>query len=208
MIGRRVLLLAVAAGAAGPSETSPPEIGPVALQPGEVLRGGFVQERRLAGFTGVLRSEGRFVLAPGRGLIWQAETPFAVRTVITKAGLTQRIGEADTLRLSAARIPFLARLADMLSGTLARDWRALEQDFSLSRSGDAAAWQVVLTPRRPADPAGMPFERIAVSGGRLVDTVDMTRPGGDADTVRFHDQTVGRAALSEDERRLLDSNGR
>jgi hypothetical protein len=205
VIRRRALLLAAVSVAAGAAAAA--EIGPLALQPGEVLRGGFVQERRLTGFAGVLRSEGRFVLAPGRGLIWQAETPFAVRTVITPAGLTQRIGEEETLRLSAARIPFLARLAEMLTGTLARDWRALEQDFSLARSGDAAAWQVVLTPRRPPDPAAMPFERIVVSGGRLVDMVEMARPGGDADTVRFRDQTVARGGLDEAERRLLDSNG-
>ncbi len=203
---RRTLLLGTLAVTAGAAEAQ--NIGPVALQPGEVLRGGFVQERRLTGFTGALRTEGHFVLASGRGLIWQAETPFAVRTVITPAGLTQRIGDEDTLRLSAARIPFLARLADMLAGTLARDWRALEQDFVLVRSGDSAAWQVVLTPRRPPDPAGMPFERIVVRGGRLVDMVEMARPGGDADTVRFHDQVVGHSALHEDERRLLDSNER
>ncbi len=183
------------------------EIGPTPLQPGEVLRGRFVQERRLSGFAGVLRTEGQFTLAPGHGLIWQAETPFAVRTVITPAGLTQRIGEEETLRLSAGQVPFLARLADMLTGTLARDWRALEPDFTLARSGDAAAWQVVLTPRRAPDPAGMPFARITVAGGQLVETVEMARPGGDSDTVRFHDQTVTRGTLRADERRLLDSNG-
>ena len=199
---RRALLLALAL----PAVARAQEIGPLALRPGEVLRGGFVQERRLTGFTGVLRSEGQFVLAPGRGLIWQAETPFAVRTVITPSGLTQRIGAEETLRLSAARIPFLARLADMLTGTLARDWRALEQDFSLARSGDAAGWQVVLTPRRAADPAGMPFERIVVHGGRLVETVEMIRPGGDADSVRFRDQTIGHLPLRPDEQSLLDGN--
>lgn len=202
---RRALLLAALSVPVGSACAQ--DIGPVALQPGEVLRGRFVQERRLTGLAGALRTEGHFVLAPGRGLIWQAETPFAVRTVISPAGLTQRIGEEETLRLSAARVPFLARLADMLTGTLARDWRALDQDFSLARSGDSAAWQVVLTPRRPSDPAGMPFARIVVSGGRLVDTVEMVRPGGDADSVRFHDQTVARGKLREDESRLLDSNG-
>lgn len=184
------------------------DTGPAPLALGEVLRGRFVQERRLSGFSGVLRTEGRFVLAPGQGLIWQAETPFAVRTVITPAGLTQRIGEDETLRLSAGQIPFLARLADMLTGTLVGDWRALEQDFTLARSGGNAAWQMVLTPRHAPDPATMPFERIVVTGGHLVDTVVMSRPGGDSDTVRFHDQTLSRVRLGEDERHLLDSNGR
>ncbi len=193
---------------AGPALAWAQQAGPVALRPGEVLRGRFVQERHLSGFVGTLRSEGHFVLAPERGLIWQAETPFAVRTVITPTGLTQRIGEEETLHLSAQRIPFLARLADMLTGTLARDWSALEQDFTLSRSGEAVAWQVVLTPRRAPDPATMPFARVVVTGGRLVDSVEMSRPGGDVDIVRFTDQTVSRAQLREDERQLLGGGGK
>jgi hypothetical protein len=206
MLTRRGVL--AGALAAGPALARAQQTGPVPLRPGDVLRGHFVQERHLSGFAGALRSEGHFVLAPGRGLIWQAETPFAVRTVITPAGLTQRVGEEETLHLSAARIPFLARLADMLTGTLAGDWRALEQDFTLSRSGEAAAWQVVLTPRRAPDPTTMPFARIVVTGGALVDSVEMSRPGGDTDTVRFTDQAVSRAPLSEDERQLLGGGGK
>jgi hypothetical protein len=212
MMRRRLLLAAALCAAAAPPPPPPPpqpqqQIGPTALHPGEVLRGRFVQERHLSGFANVPRTEGRFVLAPGHGLIWQADTPFAVRTVITPAGLTQRIGTDEVLRLSARRIPFLARLSDMLTGTLARDWSALEQDFVLARSGDAASWQVVLTPRRAPDPATMPFARIVVAGGGLVDSVEMVRPGGDTDMVRFHDQRVGPAPLDAGEQRALDGNG-
>ena len=56
------------------------------LEVGQVLRGHFVQERHLKGFNAPLRTEGSFVLAPGKGLIWRAEKPFAVTTVITAAG--------------------------------------------------------------------------------------------------------------------------
>jgi hypothetical protein len=132
---RRALLLGTAAGWAQPARADTD--GPIPLRPGEVLRGRFEQQRHLAGFTSVLRSEGHFVLAPGCGLIWQAETPFAVRTVITPGGLTQRIGDEETLRLSTDRVPFLAHLSDMLTGTLAHEWHALEQDFAIARSGDA-----------------------------------------------------------------------
>jgi hypothetical protein len=197
---RRALLLAASCWA--PRAWAQPT-GPTPLSPGEVLRGRFVQERHLAGFARVFRTEGRFVLAPGRGLIWQAETPFAVRTVITATGMTQRIGEEETLRLSAARIPFLARLSAMLAGTLTRDWSTMERDFVLSRSGDAAEWEVILTPRRAPDPATMPFERITVRGGRLVEWVEMARSGGDTDTVRFAEQTLSRGPLTAEEARWI-----
>ena len=203
---RRGFLVLAGIALARPVQAQPG--GPTPLRPGEVLRGRFVQERHLSGFSSVLRTEGHFVLAPGQGLIWQAETPFAVRTVITQAGLTQRIGEEETLRLSTDRIPFLARLSDMLTGTLAHDWRAMEQDFIPAWSGDVVAWRVVLTPRRPPELVGMPFERIIVAGGRLVETVEMLRPGGDSDVVHFGDQVVTRGKLSLDEQRLLDVNTR
>ncbi len=68
------LLAPYVALAAGPSQ---------GLAADEVLRGSFAQQRQLSGFKTPLRTEGRFVLAPVRGLIWQAEKPFAVTTVIT-----------------------------------------------------------------------------------------------------------------------------
>ena len=106
-----------------------------ALSAGQVLRGRFVQERHLHGFDAPLRTEGRFVLAPGRGLIWRAETPFAITTVITTAGLVQDVDGTETMRLPAARLPFLGRLYGMLSGALSGDWRGLEPDFVVVRSG-------------------------------------------------------------------------
>jgi len=88
------------------------------LQAGQVLRGRFVQERHLQGFNAPLRSEGRFVLAAGKGLIWRAEKPFAVTTAISPAGLAQEVGGNETMRLPSSRLPFLSRLYDMLGGAL------------------------------------------------------------------------------------------
>ena len=75
------------------------------LKDGDVLRGHFVQERFMQGFAAPLHSEGSFVVAPGRGLIWRAETPFAITTVVTPAGLVQSVDGAETSRLSTASWP-------------------------------------------------------------------------------------------------------
>ena len=203
----RLVLAGVVCAAVARAAAAQP-VGPAPLRPAEILRGSFEQIRRLTGFAAALHTLGHFLVVPGRGLIWQAESPFEVRTVITPSGLTQRIGEEETMRLTADRVPFLARMADMLTATLARDWQALERDFVIARSGDAAAWQVVLTPRVAPHASAMPFERIVVAGGRLVETVEMSRPGGDSDTVIFHDQTVSHLPLSDAEARILDGNGR
>ena len=119
-------LLPLSAQAAGPEG---------ALQAGQVLRGHFVQERHLQGFNAPLRTEGRFLLAVDKGLIWQAEKPFAITTVISPAGLVQQVGGDETMRLPSSRLPFLSRLYDMLGGALGGDWRSLEHDFAVEKSG-------------------------------------------------------------------------
>jgi hypothetical protein len=175
---------------------------------GDVLRGAFVQQRLLKGFDAPLRSEGHFVLAAGRGLIWRVEKPFAITTVITSAGLVQQAGGSETMRLASARLPFLSHLYDMLGGALSGDWRALEADFSAARSGGADHWQVRLTPRKTDDPIAMPFSAIAATGGRFVETVQMSKPDGDSDTLTFAEQVLNGAPLDSGEIAALGSLGK
>lgn len=174
------------------------------MEDGQILRGRFVQERHLKGFNAPLRSEGRFVLAFGKGLIWQAEKPFAVTTAITPAGLLQQVDGSETARIPATRLPFLAKLYDMLAGALAGDWRGLESEFTAVRSGDADDWSVLLTSRQADDPAA-PFQQIVVRGSRFVDEVVMTKPDGDGDTLTFLDQILSTAPASPEEAALFSA---
>lgn len=189
------LLAPCVALAAGPSQ---------GLATDEVLRGSFVQQRQLSGFKIPLRTEGRFVLAPVRGLIWQAEKPFAVTTVITPEGLEQAVNGNRTLRLEASKLPFLARLYDMLGGALAGDWSKMEADFTVSRTGDDRSWTVHMVPRK-ADDIAMPFRSIDVTGGRFVDVIVLTKPDGDFDTLTFQEQSVAKAPLAPDESAAFDA---
>jgi hypothetical protein len=166
------------------------------LKAGDVLRGRFVQERHMQGFATPLRSEGRFVVAPGRGLIWRAETPFAITTVVTPAGLVQSIDGAETSRLSTARLPFLARLYDMLTAALAGDWGGLEGAFTVTRKGE----YVVLKPPRPDDPN---LPAITARLGRFVDEVEIMKPGGDRDRLLFSEQVLDVRPLDAAEAALL-----
>jgi hypothetical protein len=159
------------------------------LTDGQILRGRFVQERHLTGFDAPLTSAGDFTLIMGRGLIWRAETPFVITTVITANGLAQLIPGAAPMRLPASRIPFLARLHGMLSGALAGDWRLVEPDFTVTRAGATGQTRVTLIPRRP-DAVAMPFQTIEITVGRYVERVTMTRPDGDREILTFHDQAV------------------
>ena len=66
------------------------------LAGGEVLRGRFTQQRFLQGFNAPLISSGSFIVAPGRGIVWRGEAPFAIVTVMGPGGLVQRVAGGAT----------------------------------------------------------------------------------------------------------------
>lgn len=169
------------------------------LKDGDVLQGRFVQERHLKGFAQPVRSEGTFVVAPGRGLIWRAETPFPVTTAVTPAGLVQSVDGTETARLASSRLPFLARLYDMMAGALAGDWRALERAFTVTKKPGA----VSLTPKSLDDPAAQQIAAIHARLGRFVEEVEILRPSGDRDRLLFADQILNTRPLTPDEAALM-----
>jgi hypothetical protein len=199
----RRLLLALAAlllcGAAPPQ--------PSALKPGEAIHGRFVQERHLAGLASPLRSEGSFLLAAGKGLIWRGEKPFATVVVITPAGILQTVNGAEVQRLPASRLPFLARFYDMLSGALSGDWSSLAHDFIVTRSAEGDHWTIVLTPARADDPAAAQLRSITVTGAKFVDGVEIRRANGDWEQLSFLQQALSAAPLAVDDTRLFEQAG-
>jgi hypothetical protein len=157
----------------------------------EVLRGRFVQQRFLQGFAQPLASGGSFILAPGRGVAWRGETPFATLTVIGPGGLVQRVTGGATTHYPASRLPAIASLSDIFGSALSGDWQKLTKLFDVRRTGNDAQWQVTLTPLHPADGA-LPISTVMVRGGRYVDAVEIRRTNGDWDRIEFSQQMASR----------------
>lgn len=189
---RPLLLMLFMALAPSVALAAAPDTGQVIVGAGDILRGHFIEERHLKGFNGPMNSEGHFVVAPKHGLIWGMEKPFPTTTVITPAGLAQSINGISIMRLPAKKMPFLLHLYNMLGGALAGDWKELERDFTVTRSGDAEDWQVILVPRRADNPA-MPFSSITVSGHRFVENVVLLKTDGDSDTLTFLNEVISPA---------------
>jgi hypothetical protein len=177
------------------------------LAAGQTLHGRFIQERHLKGLAATLKSEGSFILAPGKGLIWRIEQPIQTTTVITPAGIRQIINGSEVQHIEAERVPFIAHahFYDMLNGSLMGDWSAKRHDFAVNSSGARNAWRTVLTPLRPDDPIAGMLSSIVIAGGKMVDSVDINRANGDSEHMAFLDQTVSSAPLAADDARLLDS---
>jgi hypothetical protein len=179
--------------------------GPSVLGEGEILRGTFVQERILQGFDAPLKSEGDFVLAPGRGLIWRTTNPFAVTTLMTDKGLAQQSDGTTTLDLPTSRAPFMAGLYIMLTGALAGNWTTLEQAFAVERSEADGKWHLRLRPKGTGATAEMPISEIRLTGTTFVDTVEIEKQGGDLDRLTFAGQQRQKAPLTPAEQALLEA---
>ena len=178
-------------------------MGPT-LASGQTLHGRFVQARNLKGISSTLKSEGTFVMAPGKGLIWRIEDPIQTVTIITPDGIRQIINGSEVQRIDAAKVPFISHFYDMLDGALMGDWTAMRHDFAVQTKGDRAAWRTILTPVRPNDPIAGMLASIVISGGKMVDGVEISRANGDSERIAFLDQTVSGVALSGDDARLLE----
>lgn len=199
----RVFIVAVAIVALSTVSFAQLAMGP-RLAPGQTLHGRFVQARNLMGISSTLKSDGSFVLAPGKGLIWRIEDPIRTVTIITPAGIRQIINGSEVQSIEAVKVPFIAHFYEMLDGALMGDWTAMRHDFVVQTKGDRAAWRTVLTPIRPNDPIAGMLASIVITGGKMVDGVEISRANGDSERIAFLDQAVSGVALSGDDARLLN----
>ena len=172
----------------------------------EVLRGRFTQQRFLQGFNAPLASTGSFILAPGRGVVWRGETPFALVTVMGPGGLVQRVAGGATTHYPASRLPAIVRLYEIFGAALNGDWQKLTSVFDVRRDGTDNDWKVTLTPLRSGE-GGLPLRHVVVRGARYVDSVEVVRVNGDWDRIEFSQQAPSRAPLDAETSELLDAAG-
>ena len=199
-----VCCVTLVVGAVAPCGAAPPVEGTTRLLEGQILRGRVEQERHLEGFQTPVKSSGTFLLVPGRGLVWRAEEPFAVTTVISPAGLMQEVRGRETMRLPTAKLPFMSKLYAILSGTITGDWSALASAFNVVRTPEANGWSLQLTPLNPDDP-NLPIQSIRARGGRLLDQIELVKPHGDRDRLVFLNQKIETARPAAQEAALLEA---
>lgn len=170
----------------------------------EVLRGRFEQDRRIAGFRKPLRSQGRFLLVRGRGVVWTTEAPFASETVVTGERIVVHPADGGTrVVLDGERQPAMREVGRAVLALVGGDLDALSRRFDTAVQrlpGDA--WRMELRPRDRR--LARAFARIVLQGDRYVRQVEMEDAGGDRTTLRFADLRETPATLSDEEAARLD----
>ncbi|PNB47895.1 MULTISPECIES: outer membrane lipoprotein carrier protein LolA [Pseudomonas] len=152
----------------------------------DVIHGQFTQEKHLRALPQPLISKGSFVLAKNHGLLWLLKSPLQQDYRISAKGIARRDATGWQLLPNKSAGAEQNRL---FLAVLQGDSSGLQRDFELALSGDAQKWQLTLTPRSVL--LKQVFNQINISGGALVNTIELLETQGDSTVLRMQDSTAG-----------------
>lgn len=170
------------------------------LQTAQVVRGDFIQDKHLRSLPQPLRSRGSFTLATGKGLLWRALTPIALDMRITAQGIARREPDGTWRALPARGTG--DRESKLFLAVLAGDTKGLQDNFDITIEGEARAWTLTLVPRSRL--LKQIFDRIHISGGQLVDTIELIETQGDRSVLRMVDAQADTQLTVEEQRAFAD----
>ena len=169
-----------------------------------LLRGNFSQEKQVAGFRNPLRSNGRFVLAREKGIIWTTVAPFPSEIVITRDRIVsrQRDGSAR-VEVDGRQQPGLRTVNAMMFAVLCGDMEALTTTFDVKNEpAEGKGWRLTLSPR--SRQLAQAFTSVRLAGDRYVREVELREANGDVTRLRFEGMTEMPATLTRDEAGRFD----
>lgn len=169
-----------------------------------VLRGEFSQDKQVQGFKNPLRSQGRFLLARDRGVVWSTLKPFPSEVVLTRDRILSRQRDGSTrIEMDAKQQPALRSVNAMMFALMSGDVKALSSRFDAKAQAlPGNGWTLVLTPR--PGPMAKAFTSITLEGDRYVRRVAIAEGSGDVTRLQFTGLTETPAQLSADEARRFD----
>jgi len=151
-----------------------------------VIHGQFIQEKHLRALPQPLISKGNFVLAKHYGLLWLLKTPLQQDYRINAKGIARR--DVSGWQLLPGKSAG-AEQNRLFLAVLQGDSSGLQRDFELALSGDAQKWHLTLTPRSVL--LKQVFNQINITGGTLVNTIELLETQGDSTVLRMQDSTAG-----------------
>lgn len=169
-----------------------------------LLRGQFQQEKQVAGFKNPLRSQGRFVLAREKGVIWTTQAPFASELVLTRDRIVsrQRDGSAR-IEVDGREQPALRSVNAMMFALVSGDVKALAATFDVQAESPAGApWRMTLVPRAKA--LAQALGSVRLEGDRYVREVEIREANGDRTRLVFSGLSEAPPSLSGDEAAKFD----
>ncbi|WNH48642.1 outer membrane lipoprotein carrier protein LolA [Stenotrophomonas aracearum] len=169
-----------------------------------VLRGEFNQDKQVAGFKNPLRSQGRFVLAQDRGVIWTTLKPFPSEVVVTRDRILSRQRDGSSrVELDGRQQPAMRSVNAIMFALMSGDAQALSAQFVVKVEAlPDNGWRMQLTPRSAM--LAKVFSALSLSGDRYVREVQITEANQDVTRIHFAALSETPAQLSADEGRRFE----
>ena len=152
------------------------------LQAPQSVQGGFTQQRFLRSMDKPVQTGGRFALRPGRGLFWHLQKPFEMKLRVRRDGISRQDAQGQW-RANGSQTAQAAQVK-LFMAVLGGDTAELQRHFNLALSGNARQWQLTLTPKTAV--MRQVFNKIVISGGQLVQKVELDEKQGDRTVMQFN----------------------
>jgi len=169
-----------------------------------VLRGEFSQDKQVAGFKNPLRSQGRFLLAQDRGVIWTTLKPFPSEVAVTRDRILSRQRDGSSrVELDGRQQPAMRSVNAIMFALMSGDAQALSAQFVVKVEAlPDNGWRMQLTPRSAM--LAKVFSTLSLSGDRYVREVQITEANQDVTRIHFAALSETPAQLSADEGRRFE----
>jgi outer membrane lipoprotein-sorting protein len=169
-----------------------------------VLRGDFEQEKQISGFKNPLRSQGHFLLARDKGVVWTTVKPFPSEVVLTRDRILSRQRDGSTrTEMDARQQPALRSVNLMMFALMSGDVESLSSRFNIQVQAQAKdGWRITLKPKPGA--LARSFESIVLNGDRYVRQVEIAEANGDRTQLKFLNLRDTPASLGVDEAKRFD----
>jgi hypothetical protein len=166
-----------------------------------VLCGSFDQSKTLIGIKKALRSNGRFCMVSGKGVLWRTLHPFPNTLRLTRDEIVHSNGERVAMHFNAKAEPIIRMINGVLFALLAGDLTQLENLFEVDGVIDGQTWRVALKARRPE--LAKAIGNIKLEGGAYVRTINISEASGDTTVIVFSAIQEGESGLTAEEATLL-----
>jgi len=172
-----------------------------ALAHSQVLHGRFTHRKFLNELPKPLNASGEFTFARDLGVYWHTQQPFDSVFILTRQGLIERDGGAETMRLSADDQPGVRVIANIFLALFTLDVTSLETSFDLYGAKQGARWTIALRPKSGA--VASVFKAAVVGGSSEVEQIVLTDRHDDRTVIELQAVTHSSDAPTEAVRALF-----
>lgn len=141
-----------------------------------VMRGSFVQQKKITILKKPLFSSGVFLASEEMGLYWQQKSPFLSETIVTHDFMAQRIKRGEVNRFTFEEQPLLVGVSRIFLAIWKGDMGVLNKEFDSTIEFSGGSWKMVLTPAN--EMVKKVITRIVVQGSEYIDTVELQESNG------------------------------